>query len=159
MSLGVVPAESEWSAPFPYGNCACAAVAVIAAASAATATKIASFPRRPSIPERGLPTEAPFQTRCALGKLSARQAVALAQGSDRLHVHRQLVSRLDRRYLLEVRLAAGEMGRELLEVALEAAGRDQLEQPRLVVAGIPERVRNPAWLEHQLALSRFARLL
>ncbi len=45
-------------------------------------------------------------------------------------------------------------GRKLAEVALEAPGRDDLEQARRLVAGVPERVRDPARLDDELAGAR-----
>ncbi len=40
---------------------------------------------------------------------------------------------------------------ELLEELLEAGGRDDLEDPRPLVAGVPKRMPLVAWLEDEVA--------
>ena len=68
-------------------------------------------------------------------------------GIVRVEVEVAAVSRGQRRQRLRVVLAAGLA--ELTEQLLDAAGRDDLQQPQRLVAGVPERVPLPARLEER----------
>ena len=71
------------------------------------------------------------------------QAVALAERGDALPVHREAVLGLDRADLLGVGRPAGEVGRHLLEIALEARRRDQLKSRAGSSPAFQERVWDP----------------
>ena len=70
---------------------------------------------------------------------------------DRREVHVEAVPRHDRAHRAAVDLGRLQERRDVLEVALEADRPDELDDPQLVVAGVPEGVRDPARLGHELA--------
>src|SRR4051794_7863431 len=77
------------------------------------------------------------------------QPVALAEHRDARRIDLEPVLRRDRRHGLAGR-RLHEVG-QLLEVALEPAGRDDLEDPAGLVARVPEGVPLTARLEHEVA--------
>src|SRR5436190_18223251 len=79
------------------------------------------------------------------------QTEALEQAGDRLRPHLEAVPLAE----LCDRLRAGRNhtahSGQLREEALEAGGRDDLEDPARLVAGVPEGVPLAARLEHEVA--------
>ena len=78
------------------------------------------------------------------------EPVLLAQPRDALGLELEPVAGAELRELRGVELPAAEDRPELVEVMLEAARRDDLEDPAGLVAGVPERVPLVARLERQV---------
>src|SRR5947209_6669588 len=93
---------------------------------------------------------------CAAGKVPASrsakpEAVLLEQTRDAADVELQPVACRDVRRARGVGWPVARQLAHLVEIALEAGRRDDLEQSRRAVAGIPERVPLGARLEDQVA--------
>jgi hypothetical protein len=74
--------------------------------------------------------------------------VPLKDGCGALEVDLAAVAGPKRRQGRRVELAA--QGAKLAEQVLQAGGGDQLQDPRRGVAGVPEGVPLPTWLEDQI---------
>jgi hypothetical protein len=79
------------------------------------------------------------------------QAEALDEAGDAVGIHLQRVARAELRERLRRGRGGAAQVDELLEVALEAGRGDDLEDPRRLIARVPERVPLVARLVDQIA--------
>src|SRR5918911_1677543 len=87
----------------------------------------------------------------AVRSLTEPKAVTLGEHGNGREVDVELVLADDLADRSLVALGRGEQQRELAEVVLEAGRRDDLEHARGLVACVPERVRDAARLEDEIA--------